>query len=157
MAISREDSKIWFDVTNTKPIFVNPFKSNHTQDVLNDPKKYRLSPNYFTKEKEANYKYDYDGYVLIAAMRNNFVRIAVDVRDPGYGSNLEAISLTQLQKAALWFKEFVGYLKRVILVERYGYTNKDAKVHVLNTPEQIDFFLQWGKILVDKLPEKQTA
>lgn len=150
MSISSMDSKIWLDINKTppEPIFVDPTKSNHSDDVVKHPEKYGLRSNYF---KDRTPKYDYDGFVLISAMRNNFVRIALDYRNPDTKTNIEAIGMRQLQLATIWLNDFVGGkgLKRVIIVQRTGEAHKDGKAYVLDTPEQIEFFMKWGRILQD--------
>lgn len=145
---SSSQSKVWLDIEKMKPIFIDPMVTNHSKDVVDYPEKYRL-PKDFAKDRE-KIKYDYDGFVLVNAMRKGFVRIAIDYRNPDTNSNMEALSLGQLQKAYPWFKKFVGRLTKLLLIVRNGYEHKDATVYVLDSQEKLDFFEKYGKILQKK-------
>ena len=147
MAISSTDSKVWFDVQKDEPIFVDPYKSNHSRDAVEHPEKYRLSKDAFANRETT---YDYDGHVLFEVMKQGFVRVMIDYRDPRYGCNVEGISLRDVHAAVLWLDTFVSGLRKVILVIRKSEGEKDADVHILNDPEKLEFFLKYGKILRDR-------
>lgn len=148
MTASREETKIWFDLETNTPIFVDPFSSNHSRDVLEHPEKYRLPADFFA-DKSKTYKNGYDGYILSAAMRKGFVRIAIDYKNQDTNSNVEGLGLGQIQPATIWLKNFIGRMARVVIVVRTGLAHMDGKSFVLDTPEKIDFFLKWGRILQD--------
>lgn len=147
MVATREETKIWYDLETNTPIFVDPYNSNHSQDVLKNPEKYRLPKDYFTEDKARIYKHDYDGFILSAAMRKGFVRIAIDYRNQDTNSNVEGLGMGQIQPATIWLKDFIGRMTRVVIVVRTGIGNMDGKSFVLDTPEKIDFFLKWGRVL----------
>lgn len=142
--LSAMDSRVWFDTLEHKPIFVELY-SNHTQDVVKHPEKYRLPVDYFKDRKEP--EYDYDGSVLLAAMKQGFVRLYIDYKQPHLNSNIEGISLRNDHIAAVWLEKFVGNLEKFVVVVRKSEEEKDGDAYILDTPEKIDFFLKWGKIL----------
>jgi hypothetical protein len=104
------DAKIWLNLNTNPPtpIFVDPTKSNHSDDVVKNPEKYNLSSTHFKDRKP---RYDYDGFVLISAMQKNFIRIKFDYRNPQIGCNIEAIGSKQLQLATIWLDKFVDEKK----------------------------------------------
>ena len=147
MALASTDSKVWFDVQKNEPIMVDPYKTNHSNDAVTNPEKYRLSKDHF-----AGYdaKYDYDGHVLFEVMKQGFVRIMVDYRDPRYGCNAEGVNLRDIHKAVLWLDQFVGGIKKIIIVVRKSEGDKDGDAYILDDEEKVEFFLKWGKILRDR-------
>lgn len=142
--ISSLESKVWFDVKTNEPIFVDPFKTNHSKDAFDRPEKYRLPKDAFKNIKAA---YDYDGYVLFTVMQQGYVRIMLDYKDPQYGCNAEGVSLRDIQKAVSWLEQFVGGLKKIIIVVRKSEGEKDGDAYILDNEEKIDFFIKFGKIL----------
>jgi hypothetical protein len=143
--ISALDSRVWYDTVENKPIFVEAY-SNHTQDVIKNPEKYRLAKDFFKGRESA---YDYDGYVLLSAMKHGFVRIYIDYKQPQKNSNIEGIELREDHIAAIWLEKFVGHFEKLVVVVRKSEEEKDGDAYILDTMEKIDFFLKWGKILKD--------
>lgn len=146
--ISRSDSKVWFNIKTKEPIFVDPFKSNHTQDPLRDPEKYGLKADFFDNIEKP--KYDYDGDILYIVMKCGFVRIAVDFRDPRYGCNAEGLSMRDVQKATEWLNDFVEGIKKIVIVIRHSQEDKDGTAYILDDMEKIEFFIKYGKVLRDR-------
>lgn len=149
---SSQTSRVWFN-SRTGDAYSANDDDNHTNGVFQNLELFGLTP-----EKLAQYGidpkpervHDYYGPLLFAAMREGWVRLRIDAREPDYKSNAEGFSLRDIRKAVIWYTEQVGMPKQFIIATRTGPGDHEGQGWRLNE-DQLEFFMQKGVIPRDLL------
>jgi hypothetical protein len=136
-----KSSKHWYHPKSGTLHTLNAMETNHSLDVFQNPEKYGLTREQLPEKLEQQ---DYDGATLYAAMREGWVRIYIDRRNPDTNSNIEGVKLLHLRPTARLIAETNPHLRRLIMVLRTGTGSREGDAFVLD-PESIDFFLRKGR------------
>lgn len=140
MNLSSSNFLRWYNTETGEVISFGPFKS-HTAMVLENPEAFGVDPTEFPENPGM-----YDGRVFALAMRNNWVRVYLDRRQPDFNSNLEAGSHRDAQKAMNYvFNEMDGRLIRFIVTIRTGLGDKEGDAYVMRSIEEMDHFIKRGR------------
>lgn len=142
---SRDQSRIWFNTNdNTMRFVLEEGSKNHTQDVLNNPALFGVDLSKIDLTGITEYT-DYDGRILLPAMKNGWVRSALNIRNPQNESNIEGINEKDICIALKTIDDFVDKFNKVTIIIRYGTGKKDGKLLYLINREDIDYSIKWGR------------
>jgi hypothetical protein len=142
---SRNQTRIWYHVpTKTMRFVLEEGSRNHTQDVLNHPDIFNVDLSKINMDNITEYT-DYNGEVLYAAMKNNWIRSAINSRDPQKQSNIEGIDEKNICSALEAIDNFVDGFQSLSIIYRFGTGKKDGKVLYLINRDDIEYCLKWKK------------
>ncbi len=145
-----QSSRVWYNAHTGNAITTDD-NGNHSVGVIKNQKLFGLTATDLSQSGIVSGEkiLDYDGRVLFAAMKKDWVRLYIDTKSPDINSNAEGISLGSLRRAFIWYCEQIGTPIRFILVVRTGTGDGDGIKYPLHDADQIEWFIQKGTIRRD--------
>ena len=143
-----QTNRIWYNA-KTGDVYSANDDGSHSKAVLANMELFGITDedllrNGFQPGTQIN---DYDGRVLLAAMRKGWVRFYADARNPDTSGSLEGVNMTALHAAALWLAGGIFRIPpiRIVVALRRSVNSEDALAYPMGK-EEWKLFVETGKV-----------